>query len=74
MPLPPGPAAPVAAAAVAAAPVVSGPQELKGTWRKADGKYALSLSGGRNLTLEAVVEGDRLTMTGGREPLVFETD
>lgn len=70
MPLAPGPTAPAAAAA----PVVSEPLELQGKWQNVDGKYRLSFSGGRNVTFEAVVEGDRLTMTGEREPLVFESE
>ncbi len=73
-PVPVAPMAPIAGAAPAVAPV-SEPRDLNGTWQNVGGKYRLSFpDGGKTLAFDAVVEGDRLTLTGEREPLVFERD
>ena len=58
----------------AAAPS-AGPQTLKGQWKKLDGKYELTLSGGiRDEELTASVEGDRLTIAGPGMGLVFDRE
>jgi hypothetical protein len=50
----------------------SGPQNLQGQWKKLDGKYQIGIStAGEERDLTAVVEGDRLTMTGPGMNLYF---
>lgn len=62
-------------AAVPAVSPVSEPKDLNGTWQNVGGKYHLTFTdGGQQVAFDAVVEGDRLTLTGQREPLVFERD
>ncbi len=57
------------------AATVSGPQNLKGQWKGAQGKYILSLSGGaKGEQLNATVEGDRLTITGEGLDLIFDRE
>ena len=53
----------------------SGPQTLKGEWKKLNGKYQLSLSGGsRNEQLDVAVEGDRMTVAGEGLGIVFDRE
>jgi len=62
------------ASAAGAAPGI-GPQTMPGTWKNLDGKYQLTVStGGREAELEAVVDGDRLTITGEGMNLVFDRE
>jgi hypothetical protein len=62
----PGPGAP---------PPVGGPQTLKGQWKKLDGKYDLTLSGGiKEEELTASLDGDRLTIAGPGMGLVFDRE
>ncbi len=59
----------------AAAAPTGGPQTLKGQWKGGDGKYLLNLSGGvKDEQLNAMVEGDRLTITGEGTGLVFQRE
>jgi hypothetical protein len=59
----------------AAAAPTGGPQTLKGQWKGGDGKYLLNLSGGvKDEQLTAMVEGDRLTITGEGTGLVFDRE
>jgi len=52
-----------------------GPQNLKGQWKEADGKYQLALSGGsRDELLSAKIEGDRLTIGAEGMDLVFDRE
>lgn len=60
----------------AGAASASGPETLQGQWQSLDGgKYQLSVSmGGKDAELAAVVEGDRLTITGEGMNLVFSRE
>lgn len=49
-------------------------QNYSGQWSSDGGKYDLSLPEKSQNSLEAVVDGDRLTITGDTYPLVFEKE
>lgn len=63
---PPAPVAPGAPP-----PPVPGPQNLQGQWKNLDGKYQLSLNG---TELTAVVEGDKLSVSGMPMGLAFSRE
>jgi hypothetical protein len=46
-------------------------QTLQGQWKGADGKYQFSMTSGGNKELSAIVEGDRMTVSGDQMELVF---
>jgi hypothetical protein len=48
-------------------------EKFKGHWDGEDGKYELTFPD-RKRKLKAVVEGDRMTITGDQFPMVFERD
>jgi hypothetical protein len=49
-------------------------QSFKGTWTSDGDKYELSFPEKGQTTLQAVVEGDRLTITGDTFPMVFQRE
>jgi hypothetical protein len=66
---------PAATSSAAGAAPASGPQTLQGQWTSVDGKYQIAVSTpGREGDLTAVVEEDRLTITGARMNLVFSRE
>ena len=63
-----------AAPAAAAAPVITVDiEKFQGHWDGGDGKYELSFPD-RKHKLEAVIENDRMTVTGDPFPMVFDRD
>jgi hypothetical protein len=59
----------------ATAAPAGGPETLKGQWKGGDGKYLLNLSSGvKDEQLAAMVDGDRLTITGEGMGLVFDRE
>lgn len=59
----------------ATAAPTGGPETLKGQWKGGDGKYLLNLSSGvKDEQLAAMVDGDRLTITGEGMGLVFDRE
>jgi len=58
-----------------AMPASSGPQTLKGEWKRLNGKYQLALSGGaREEEMMASLDGYRLTISGPGLGLVFDRE
>ncbi len=49
-------------------------QTFKGNWTGGDGKYQLSFPDKEQSSLDAVVEGDRLTINGDTYPMVFDRE
>ena len=53
----------------------AGPQTIQGEWKNLDGKYQINVTTpGREADLAALVEGDRLTITGQGMNLVFNRE
>jgi uncharacterized membrane protein required for colicin V production len=66
---------PTARSPAAAAAAGSGTQNLQGQWKKGDGKYQISIStAGEERDLTAVVDGDRLSVTGAGMNLFFNRE
>ena len=56
-----------------AMPAATGPQTLKGEWKRLDGKYQLTLSDGiKEAEMIASLDGNRLTISGPGMSLVFD--
>jgi hypothetical protein len=49
-------------------------QNFRGNWAGADGKYQLTFPDKEQGSLEAVIEGDRMTISGDTYPMVFDRE
>jgi hypothetical protein len=66
---------PALSSPTAGAAPAAGSQSLQGQWKNLDGKYQITVStGGKEAELAAVVEGDRLSITGEGRHLVFSRE